>query len=476
MFRKISVILLFLIFFSLYFWIGLQAQRAGFISQNNLFYAEKALLAIKGDPPRLENAGLVYPPLSSLMTFLPSYPFTGGALIGALLSTLLMVWLGRAPHVSPITKVLFLIILLTSFPVLFLVTQKPAIVLFFTLFTLANLLLLQFHQLRYTQRLFLFGITYGLCFLAGYESMFLLPYYVVICLSIIGLKNRGYFLSTALVITIPALFFFAAWIYLNWIFTGDPLRFLHSPYSYFLALRGFTPFMAQTKRQIFASLSFVLIWSLPFALFYYFSLPFAGKKGRLVGIGPSTLIYLAPFCLLLLEVYLGLFHPSVFRLSLFLFFAAIFIPQIRQRIVQKIIPLLLVVALVWGWWAAWKSPDREEQLFARIVLGSEVISLVAPYQEIVNIVSKTKEKVLLDDAQLYSIVALDGVPQRYILPYNYEFGSALSQPSLFVEYVVVYADPNKDRIAGAWPQVIDGHLPGFYPVLIQGDVSVFRRR
>lgn len=477
--RKITAVSLFFIFFGLYFWLGWQAYRQGFTSQDNLFYAEKALLALKGDPPRLENIGLVYPPLPFLLTLLPPYPFTGGALIGALLSTFLVLRVSAASSVGGITKVSFLIVLLASFPVLFLVTQRPAITVFFALFVLANFFLLRFYESRYTLNLFLFGLTYGLCFLAAYESIFLLPYYLglcFVCSSMVHHRNRGYIFSTILVIALPSLFFLGAWTYLNWIFTKDPLHFLHSPYSYLLAYRGFTPFLAQTKGRILASLSFTLLWSLPFALFYYLLSPFVGKKERPIRIDPVVLIYLAPFWLLLLEVYLGLFDPSLFRLSLFLFFAALFIPRVTHRIVLKIVPVFLIGALIWSWWAVWKSPDQEERILTRVVVGSEFSPPMAVYQQVVDIIRKGEGRVLLDDSQLYPIVALDRVPQRYILPYNYEFPSVLSQPSYFVEYVVVYTDPVKDRIASAWPDVMKGRLPGFYPVFTKESIVVFRRR
>lgn len=473
--RKIVAVLLFLIFFALYLWLGLQAYRHGFTSQHNLFYAEKALLALKGDPPRLENVGLVYPPLPFLLTLLPPYPFVGGVLIGALLSTFLVLRVSRVSSVGGITKASFLILLLASFPVLFLVTQRPAVTVFFALFVLANFFLLRFHESGYTLNIFLFGITYGLSFLAAYEAIFLLPYYLVVCVTMIPLRNRGYIFSTILVIALPSLFFLAAWTYLNWIFTQDPLHFLHSPYSYFLAYREFTPLLAQTKGRVLASLSFTVLWSLPFALPYYLLLPFVKKKQRRVRIDPALLIYLAPFWLLLLEVYLGFFHNSLFRLSLFLFFAALFIPRVTHRIVLKIVPVFLIVALIWSWWAAWKSPEREERILTRVVVGSEFSPPMAVYQQVVDIIRKGEGRVLLDDSQLYPIVALDRLPKRYLLPYNYEFPSALSQPSYFVEYVVVYTDPVKDRIASAWPDVMKGRLPGFYPVFTKEKIVVFRR-
>lgn len=473
--RKITGVILFLTLAGFYLWLGQEAYRHGFTSLENLFYTEKTLLALRGEPPRLENVGLVYPPLPFLLNMLLPGLNISGAVIGAILTACLLLRIGRSSFCPASTKVSFFFLLAGSFPVLFLFTQKPASAFFFALFTLANYFLLLFYETRYTQYLFLFGFSYGLCFLAAYESLFLLPYYLVVSAYLIRLKNPAYFFSMIMVAYFPLLFFLGAWAYLNWLFTEDPFHFLHSPYSYFLAYRDFLPFIAQTKGSIIQSFFFTVVSSLPFAGFYYLLLPFLKKEERPVAFSPYFLIYVAPFLLLFFQVYCGLSLPGVFKLSLFVFFGALFVSQLKSRLILKIMPFLLTIALIWCWWAAWESPAQEEKTFARFLAGRSFSANLGAYQEVAKEIKEANGKVLLDDSQLYPVVAIDGFPRRYILPYNYEFDLVLSHPSSFVEYVVVYSDPAKDRVAGVWPQAVKGFLPGFYPLFAKEKIIVFKR-
>lgn len=165
----------------------------------------------------------------------------------------------------------------------------------------------------------------------------------------------------------------------------------------------------------------------------------------------------------------------MFKLSLFVFFGALFVSQLKSRLILKIMPFLLTIALIWCWWAAWESPAQEEKTFARFLAGRPFSANLGAYQEVAKETKEANGKVLLDDSQLYPVVAIDGFPRRYILPYNYEFDLALSHPSSFVEYVVVYSDPAKDRVAGVWPQAANGFLPGFYPLFAREKIIVFKR-
>ena len=53
----------------------------GFISLNLLFFAEKARLAVAGEPPRLVNIGRCYPPLSFILMMPFHNPIVAQAVI-----------------------------------------------------------------------------------------------------------------------------------------------------------------------------------------------------------------------------------------------------------------------------------------------------------------------------------------------------------------------------------------------------------
>jgi hypothetical protein len=463
---------LFLLTLSLYVGIGLQAGRAGFFSLENFFYAEKALLAVKGNPPRLENIGLVYPPLPFFLTLILGGPLTAAGVSGATMVTLLGTRLA-GKHVGLGTKVSIYAFLLLLPSIMFLFSQKPGTAVFYTLFTTSNYFLLRYLETGHTFNIFIFGLIYGLCFLTAYESIVLLPYYLLLLIYFVRLKEPGRFFSLLLVSFLPLFFSLGAWVYLNWLFTGDGWHFLHSPYSYFQAYREVTPDLIAISGRPAASLVHTVVWSFPLVGFYYFMLPFLEKRARAVFFSPYFLVYIAPVLLLAAEGYFGLLAPAIYKYSLLGFSAALFVDRVQHQRALKLLPCIVIAALIWGWFVIHNSPAAEERAFGQFLIGSSFVSSNEEYREAAVVLRETKGKILLDDSQLYPLVVLDGDPSRFILPYNYEFDAAVANPHLFAQCVVVYRDPYKDQIAGAWPDVLRERLPGFYPQWSGKYITIF---
>ncbi|MGO0122490.1 hypothetical protein [Desulfothermobacter acidiphilus] len=466
--------LLFLLTFSLYTGVGLLADRAGFFSLENFFYAEKVLLALKGSPPRLENIGLVYPPFPFLLNLLFGGPIAAAGVSGAAVVTLLGMRLA-GKHVNLGTKVSIFAFLLLYPPALFLFSQKPGTAVFYALFVASSYFLLRYLETGYTYNIFAFGLAYGLCFLAAYESIVLLPYYLVLMVYFVRLKDPKKFFSLLLVSFLPLFFSVGAWVYLNWIFTGDGWYFLHSPYSYFQATQEVALESLSVSKSIVASLVYTIVQSFPLVGFYYLMLPFLEKKARAVFLSPYFLIYIAPFLLLTVEGYVGLLVPSTYKYSLLGLSAALFIDRVQRQRILKLLPCIILASLAWSWFVIQSSPTAEEEVFGKFLLGKEFVSPIEEYREAAAVLRGVDGKILLDDGQLYPLVVLDGKPSRFILPYNYEFDAAVANPRLFVRCVVVWRNQYKDQVAAAWPQVLQGRLPGFYLKWSGKSILIFER-
>ena len=82
---------------------------------------------------------------------------------------------------------------------------------------------------------------------------------------------------------------------------------------------------------------------------------------------------------------------------------------------------------------------------------------------------------LLDDTKFFPVVALSKDPKRFILPYQYEYTTALANPRLFASYVVASRNSGTDAITGAHPSIADGTLTGFTPIATTSHYVVFAR-
>ena len=84
--RYIKLAIFGLLVFYFYLLIGLFVSSNGYRHPEGIFLIEKGLLALKGNPPRLENTGLIYPPLPFyvLFPFIPFAPLASPFLASAL--------------------------------------------------------------------------------------------------------------------------------------------------------------------------------------------------------------------------------------------------------------------------------------------------------------------------------------------------------------------------------------------------------
>ena len=87
--KKIVLILIIAVLYTVYYSINIFFfLDYGYTHSKLTFFAEKALLATEGKPPRLENIGFVYPPLAFVPFLLIKNPTVVPALVSAMVSGL----------------------------------------------------------------------------------------------------------------------------------------------------------------------------------------------------------------------------------------------------------------------------------------------------------------------------------------------------------------------------------------------------
>ncbi|NIA11067.1 MAG: hypothetical protein GWP10_15400, partial [Nitrospiraceae bacterium] len=364
--KEIIMLLIFALLFSIYFYISYYLFFGQhYIHPNLIFFAEKALIATKGYPPRLENIGFVYPPLA----FIPFLVFNNPIVVPALVSALLSVLFIIKHENAELLDVISIILILFNPLYLFLATQRFDVLLFYYVFLFSIFYILKHIQTQYSIYAFLGGVLLGITFFIDFRSIFVVPL-IVLAIYVEAKGTLPYKLSVITVVLTPIVFFLFSWIYLNWIFTGDPFTFIKSPYSFFHI--NTAPVYANS---LFDSLKYTmkfLISSLPLTFPYYLLMP-ALRRFRLLYSVPLFLIYLSPIFLLFFSVYFNVFFPNYYTAILLLLFAVMF--SIHMNVESKIKKIMLfgfALSFLFSFVLPIHSKDLNESNFVKVLLGKNV--------------------------------------------------------------------------------------------------------
>ncbi|MBI3358624.1 MAG: hypothetical protein HY037_03420, partial [Nitrospirae bacterium] len=430
----LSALALFLAIFAYYYAITFYLYKAGYIHLNLIFFAEKTLLALQGNPPRLENVGFVYPPFSFLFTLIFRDPVVTCAFVSSALTILLIFRMKEGLQYGPLFF-MSATMLVVSPVFLFVASQKYDFFLQIVFLAFGMNYYLRYRHEGSTLHLFAAGFLYGMTFFIDFRSLYLLPAVAVV--SLLGQhKNRSHKVGVTIVLITPMIFFFSAWIYLNWVFTQDPLNFIHSPYSFFQTVPQQTEVAVASFSLIktVAYASQYLLIQLPILLPYLVSFFFLRTdKGF-----DTPLIYavnLFPVLLTLATIYAGQFFPATFYGALFLVFLFVNFEFMKP---SKIMTACMIVSLFASFFMPLYSLENNERNFLRALYGFHYEKNIVEFQNVAAVLQHTKGEILLDDANLFPVVYFTGDARRFLLPYNYGFYSALSNPARFgVQYAVV---------------------------------------
>ncbi|MEN3028063.1 MAG: hypothetical protein ABDH29_02330 [Aquificaceae bacterium] len=445
-----------------------------YIHKNLLFFAEKALLALEGNPPRLENLGFVYPPVGFVPFLLLREPVLVSAMTGSLLSLLLVLFFIKEKP----KHTLALVLLLFNPLYVFMAIQRLEVLSFYYLLVFSVFFAVRHLQTQYSLYAFISGILFGLTFFADFRSLYVSPFFALgIFLSTTD-REFSYRFSLLLVKLTPVFFFFLSWLYLNWVFMEDPLHFIKSPYSFFRS-----EFQSVEVASVSGSLKSSLVFMLDFLLrtipliLPYFVVLFQLRTFRILYSLPLYIFYLLPLLLYYFSIYTGQFFPSLYTSVVFLLFALIF-RGISATSGSRAFTLSMLVAFLSAFFLPLQSKEVNERFFVRSFFGAKVDKELS-LEEDLRVSQLIKEyncrKTLADDVYSFPVVYFSGEPKRFVLQYNYEFYTYMSNPWLYADCLLLSIEGRGDALALHFSKAKHGFLQGYYLVHKGEKYMLYRR-
>jgi hypothetical protein len=446
-------------------------ERRGYLAPDLVFFGEKSALALHGLPPRLVNVGFVYPSLSFLLQLAFPTPLIGQAVISGVAITAVLEFL-RVRVADRTLRAIAQAYVLVSPVFLYLATEDFGTLLFALMLAASVHFITRFLRNDYSLDLFAGSTLLGLAFFQDFRSAALLIAIVPAAAIPLWRNARPQAISVGLTLVVPTAFFVMAWSYVNWVFVGDPLAYVHGQNSFFRTLTA-TPALfaaAGNPLQTLRLTGLALFASLPVTLPYFIGFGRL-RGGRAAYTVPAIVVYGSPIVFIAFAIFGGAYHPSIAVLALFLLILFFSLDALKpSRALTAAVAFSLAASFV----APFVSPDTAEHAFADALIGRGApVANLAPYRQLAAHIDSSGQ-ILMDDSTLYPLVDVLGSPQRFVLPYQYEFATALSNPAPFVRYIVV-ARRSDDRIYALYPAAEFGRLPHFHVRYRRSDAIVFER-
>jgi hypothetical protein len=446
-------------------------ERQGYVGLSLAFFGEKGALALHGLPPRLVNVGFVYPPLSYLLQLGFPTVLVGQAVISGVIVTGILDFLQRQVA-DRVLRLLAQAYVLAS-PVFLLLTITDHSTLLFALMLAASVhYITRFLRDDYSLYLFVGSTLLGLTFFVDFRSAALLIAIVPAAAIPLWRRSRAQAISVALTIAVPTIFFALAWSYVNWIFLGDPFAYAHGRGSLFRTFPETPALLAAAgdPLQTLKLAGLALLTSLPVTLPYFVGLA-SMRGGRAAYTIPAVVVYASPIVFIVASIYGGLYQPTIALLALFVLVFLFSLDAIKPSIG---LTAAVAISLAASFYAPFVAPLSGERAFGNALIGrGETDANLTPFRTLAAHVG-TDGPILIDDSALYPLVYVLGSAARFILPYQYEYASVLSNPGLFVKYVVV-ARRADDTIYALYPGAEFGRMPGFHEYYRSLQFIVFQR-
>jgi hypothetical protein len=456
----------------LYFLIANALDQNGFVSLNLVFFGEKAALALHGLPPRFVNVGFVYPPLSFVLQLPFGSPIAGQAVIAGMLTAYVLDYI--AFHVAdPVLRWTALAYVLVSPLLLLLEIEDYSSLLFGVLIAAAVANILRFLRDDYSLHLFVGSTMLGLAFFIDFRSLALLVVIVPAVLISHARRSPAQAMSIALTIAVPTLFFALAWSYVNWVFLGDPLAYVYGRGSFFRSFDRTPELLAAAHRPLgtLRVLGGFLLASLPVTLPYFVGFALLRMGRRRASVLSIYAVYAVPIVFVGCAIFGGLYRPTITLVGLFVLTAIFAVDAMRP---SRRLTVAFAVSFALSFFAPFVSPNAEERTFANALAGDGMVTgNLTPYRQIASYIGPDGT-ILIDDTTLFPLVYVMGSPKRFMLPYQYEYASALSNPRLFARYVVV-ACRGDDSVFALYPGAVFGRLAGYHELFRTGDDVLFER-
>jgi hypothetical protein len=456
---------------------------SGFQGQDLEFLGAKALVARYGPEPRLQSIGFVFPPILVYGALLIGSPLSLQVLLGALLVGFLARTLATVP-VAPAWRWSWMVLLVGHPAFTLMLVGSPAWTLTtFLLMLLGTLLwgLVNAESVNASTvspsmfALVVFGLALAPLMLLRYEAWLLLPLMGVI-LELIYSREPWAFRGTIITMSLfMSLVCIGAWLYVNWLFTGDVSHFLNSSYSG-LRLPGTELFIQQAG--FWASWHEAGVWIAYVVPAYVVTAAWVlwHTPRRLL----ATCILLIPVTFPAAALWQGSFTPQLSRFGIVLGMLPVLWRQFPPtKLWQRwLITAMLMMSVSSSAFLLQEGGLAPEETYLWRTFTRQSLPRSSPIQqwagqqqakrqvaELLNKHLLPGQQVLMDDVANFPVVYFVSDPRHFIMPYQYEFMPALQHPDLFADFILVSGadSPTKeqDRVLQFWPQIEYGVLPNY---------------
>lgn len=473
----------------LYAGLNIWLASHGFASDFDLHRWAKALTTLDSDEFRLEHIGLLYPHLPIyLLSVLHGVFGVDSAsapmlLSGIAVALMLVLWNRHMRHKGyRLRDRLVMIALLASHPFALWAASAALntalALLVFYLLSYACYLIISLHDVR---AVIMAAFMLAILFLTDERTTFvflallpLLPFLAP------PRMQKDSLLSIYILMGFPLAVAVGGWIYLNWVFHGDPWGFLHASEASFrgavshpqatawLAVWGGEWLMPALLALAAAILSF------PLPLWLAWKNRRYGKR-----IAAALALFLHPVIAVGLAT-AAFFLDDLINISVLLLAAAmavmLFVP--RQRGVSMMLFALLAAGNAGAWLTLSWYPSQETANWHQALLGRAVIQ-DEQTAELGNWLNVHAEETLLDDRPLYRAIVARGHGHNLVLPFTHRFKNEMKRRSPTATQIVV-ANPSRpvaalDRVTQQFPTLFRQGLPGYDLVYDSSDWRVWRR-
>ncbi len=443
------------------FWIGtfVSVTLAGiliFLDTQNLlslefqFIGAKAIIGAQGPDPRLSAIGFAFPPFLVYLTMLVSSPISTQVLLGTGL-VVFMIWLVSQLPCQWWWRAVILTLLLVNPAFLIMLLTSPtwtAISLFMGLSILLYWHLINPRDQKYplSVNLVLLGLTLAPLVLLRYELWFLLPVFMVLSWFCIQSSHIQLKFTMILVTGFMSIVSIAGFLYVNWLISSDPFYFLYVSGN---GLRWPSmEFLLQPAPGLQA-LGASFVWMGQILPVYYLLcvLVFYQIRNFIVA---RILLMSVPALMLIFLFWQDNFLPQVAIFGAF----SILIPVTLLQFSQPKFLWLMVISLIFNGILIGNGLNLNRFTPGESLVWQQITSQSFPkigtvfrwrqrqldQQEISHVLFqklRPGQKVLLDDAVNFNFIYLLQSSDIFILPHQYEFSVALSQPEEVVDYILV---------------------------------------
>ncbi len=408
-----------------------EAHRLLFLSNQHAHLVAKALLVL--DRGRVELIGFVYPPLPFLLLLPWPHPFWASLLAALMGSAVAWVVLGRMVRAgfAPWQSLLTLGSAMLTPAALYLSTQALSHVLMLLLLVLTWFFFLRFVRDDYTQAGFISGMLLGLAFFVNHHALGFALGYGLAAPFFLRERTPGRILATMFVLLFPVVWAVGIWMYVNWVFTDNPLQFLHHPESslfvYGRALLeepivGWPLALRAIAQDLLATPLYPLVLLL--VLRYH---------PKRIG------VYLFPLLLITTVRAWGMVYEPAFARGTLLLIALAGMPGSMPRAARLWVVLggLLTLAS-----SHIMGLSGEARAWQAVLLHAEPRAQALEEMDIARYLRGfPPQRVLLDDRGAYRLVARTGSARPFLLPADAAYPFALSNPARFVDALVVPTRP-----------------------------------